>query len=319
MSNNELIYTTTFKAYHLDIESSRIQLSQSAWIEKSDEYINQPSNFSPSFIWSFDDPQFGLSRFSKQLIASAVRLRTVHTASEADTIQFQIHNCSHIAIASAILCKPWFVVGIETFENNRDNNSGIGPEMSLFVGEKSAKPAYIPSSMESILIRIYNFVYRSIALSSWDSDDAKLLLLFLRCVLRTPYQRFTVLKLSLDHLFSEWHATILNAAIFFEYLFTNKSEDYQKGIQKWNIIFQSSALVDEELIDKVFRFRHLVAHSNPTRAKKIIEDWKNQSGFDDLKMADVIRETIWSTAKTCMYAIIENNALYQRFQKERPN
>ncbi len=318
MSEDGLIYTTTFKTYHIEIESGEIQLSRAAWIEKSDKFKNQPGNFDPYFFHSFEDPQFGLSRFDKQLVESVVRLKTIHTAKEGDETPFQLHDCSHIAIALSILYKPWFVVGIETFENNRNANPGYGPYISFFIGDKEAGPVYIPKQEESRLMHIYNFVYSTLTSLSWESDDARLLLLFVRCVLRTPSQRFAVLKLSLEHLFSEWHATILNAALFFEFLLTKESHNYSKGIQKWNEIF-TFAQIDDESIDKVFRYRHLVAHSNPTKAIKVIDEWKMKIGFDDLKISELIRKVIWSTAKNCMLAVIENDALYKRFQSEKPD
>lgn len=315
----QLIYTTIFKAYHLNIESDCIQLSQSAWIERSNDFINQPNNFHPSLLAFSGKSEYGLSGYYQQLIESPIRLRTIHTEEEEEGNPFQIHDCSHIAIAATILCEPWFVVGIESFLNNRTpGNASLGPYTTFFVGDNSVEPAQISKSEEDRLIHIYKFVHRSLALSSWESDNAKLLLLFLRCVARTPYQRFTVLKLGLDHLFTEWHATILNAALFFEYLFTNESKNYGGGIQIWNRIYSPTAYVDEGLVDIVFYYRHLVAHSNPTYAKRQISDWKAHSGFDDQTACQMIRRTIWSTAKTCLRAIIDDEAKYCAFQSARP-
>lgn len=318
----KLTYTTTFKVCHLNIESPCIQLSESAWIERSNSFVDQPDSFDLSLLASSvsDDLRFGLLKFYQQLLASPIQLRTIHTDEEMESNPFQVHHCSYIAMAATILCDPWFVVGLGSSHNSRDpSNSGLAPSTAFFVGDNSAEPAHISKFDEDELIHIYKFLYRTLALSSWGSDDAKLLLLFLKCVVPTPYQRFTVLNIGLDHLFTEWDAMILNAALFFEYLFTNESRDYKKGIQKWNQMYCPTANVDELLLDIVFKYRHLVAHSNPTKAQRQILDWKTNSGFNDQTASQEIRRAIWSTAKTCLRTIINGENKYREFQNERPN
>jgi hypothetical protein len=305
------------------IESSTIALSNSAWIEKSTEFVGMPENFSPNmlaFTGINDDPNYGLTRFYKELLESDVQIRVTFSGEEFEKNPFQLHDCAHIAIAIAILCDPWFVVGIEKFENNRSPDSpSLGPWTTFFIGENSQEPATIARNDEIQLKQIYAFVYQALAHSSWEDQMTKLLLLFLRCVVRGPYQRFPVLNIGLDHLFTEWHNSILNAALFFESLFTNESNNIRQGVQIWNRLYKSAAAVDEELIDIIFQHRHLVSHPNPTRAIHKISHWKNGLGLNDIHVTDVIRKGIWRSAKTCMRAIINNPNQFHEFQKTRPD
>jgi hypothetical protein len=309
-----LQYSSIFKAFHLDVDSASIQVDEQAWIEKSTEYINTPSISYPSFLDSSDDPQFGLRRFYADLRASPVRLRTAHNDQELEEHPFAVHDCSHLGIAVSILCDPWFVVGIETFFNDRElNNPSFGLYTSFFTGENASDPACIHTEDEDHLKTIYSFVHRNLAFTSWDGGTAKLLLLFLRCVVRTPYQRFTVLKLGLDHLFTEWDATILNAALFLEYLLTNESDNPITGVQVWNSVMPPTAKLNEKEVDIIFRYRHLVAHSNPTRAKHRIETWMKEQKIANDEAILAVRRSIWMNAKKCIRAIIDDENKYYEF------
>jgi hypothetical protein len=317
---SELIYTTSLKAFNLEIESPSIGLSESAWIESSSKFINKPLDASSLYGFSsLEDPQFGLTKFLPMLVSSPVIFRTKHTEKEFERNPFQVHDCSYIAAAISIVCDPWFVVGIDIFSNNRDpDNYSLGPWITFFVGDNSGKPGKIFKKDEQTLIIAYKFVYNNLALSSWDSEIGKLILLFLRCVTRTPYQRFNVLKLGLDHLFTEWHATVLNAALFFEYLLTKESEKRPSGVKHWNNIFTSDYQLDENLIDMIFQYRHIVTHFNPTSALRKIDEWKTRAGLDSGAALAAIRRAIWSSAKTCLRAIVEDEETFHSFCRTKP-
>ena len=320
--SSELIYTQVFKTVHLEIESPSIQLSESAWIVRSPSFVNMPHGVDlgfAAFFSGFDDPQFGLMKFLQSLVSSPVILRATHTEEESEKTPFQIHDCSYAATAISIVCDPWFVVGIENFSNNRDPaHPSLSPYTTFFVGDSSEEPAKIFRDAEEKLIRAYEFVYRSLALSSWDSVEGRLVLMFLRCVTRTPYQRFAVLKLGLDHLFTEWHATVLNGALFFEYLLTKESDDRRGGVRHWNKTFSPYSQLDEDLIDILFQYRHIVAHFNPTRARSRIEEWKKKGGLDDEAALSGIRRSIWFNAKTCLRAIVDYDDKFQYFWRSKP-
>jgi hypothetical protein len=210
-------------------------------------------------------------------------------------------------------------VGLEIFGKNYDlTNPSLGPYSTLFIGDKSGKPAKISKNAEDRLIRAYKFVYDSLALFSWDSEKGRLVLLFLRCVAHTPYQRFQVLKLGLDHLFTEWHASVLNGALFFEYLLTKESDDRRGGIRHWNKTFDLYYQLDEEIIDVLFQYRHMVAHFNPTRAIRMIKEWKGKYGLHDEAALEAVKSSIWSYAKKCLRAIVDDEKKFEDFWLSKP-
>jgi len=320
---NDIIYTTTFKTYRVEIDSPLIELSKSAWIEKSNIFEEDPKIYNRSmFMLSGmdEDPNYSQLNFFKKLSNSSVRLRTVHTGKESEKSPFQLHDCSYIAIAIAILCDHWFVAGLETFQNNRTvSPASLGSGYAFFLGSNSTDPVVIKRDDEINLKNIYEFVYKKLTTLSWEDDDAKLLLLFSRCVVKSPMPRMSVLKLGLSHLFTEWDDLILNSALFFESLLTKESRKVLKGAKEWNKHFAPEFSIDEELIDVVFQYRHCVSHANPTDAQKKILAWKEKIALDDLKVAQVLKTGIWRTARLCMRAMISNESKYLEFRRMRPN
>jgi hypothetical protein len=316
-SDSCLRYTTIFKAHNLEIESPSIALSESAWIERNMEFSGHPRMFNPVLLIRDRHP-FGITRFFADLLNSSHRFRAIHAASEGDSNPFQVSDCSHIAIAVSILCDEWFVIGIESFSNSVEpENTSCGPETTFFTGRKDQR-ARIARSQEPELIRIYEFVARAFA-ATWESDEARLLLHFLKCIVPGSPPGFTVLKLGLDHLFSEWHATVLAAAVFFEFLFTNESVNYVLGIQMWNELFGAVASVDVEAVKAVFAYRHVGMHSNASKSRVRIAEWKRQHGYSDLEGIEAVKRCIWSTAKNCVRAIINDESSYREFRKVRPD
>jgi len=319
-SNIVLTYTSTFKAHNLETESSVVQLSECAWIETSDDYIEKPAGHLHSLLYfgfGQEDPQYGLSKFLQPLIDSPIRFRTVHTQKEANDNPFLLHDCTHIAIALSIVCDTWFVCGIESFGNSSNPNTpSIGSEFNFFSGKPDL--SRLTKNDERPLLDAYKFVYRSLTNKSWESEENLLLFHYLKCVVRLPYQRFTVLKIGLDHIFTEWHALILNAALFFERLLTEESSNRKLGVQQWNSVMGVDASLDEEFIEVLFNYRHTISHSNPTRAIGKIADWINHQQGDALSINREFRNKLYSAARSCFRAIVFEPENFIEFKCKRP-
>lgn len=312
-----MLYTTTFKAYNLELASSSIQLSDSAWIEQCPDFSGAPS-FEPSLLSLADEhPQYGLSRFYQELVGSPVRLRTVHSADQQEENPFKLNDCAYVAIAIAINHDPWFVVGIESLSNNlRPDNPSQGPYSSFFNGRKG--PLKVRKADESDLEEKYNFVYKTLTESDWDEDLAKLLLQALKCIAKPPYQQFPVLKLGLGHLFTDWDSTILSAALFLENLLTTEGRGRSQGLREWNEIYTTSVL-DESLVELVFQYRNLVVHSNATCARSRVAAWRDEGHLSEEDAITVIAEFIFMTAKRVLRAISSNDIQkWQDFKRRRP-
>ncbi|MBI2803626.1 MAG: hypothetical protein HYX68_01415 [Planctomycetes bacterium] len=299
--------TTSFKVFHVETESQSIQLSHSAWLERSEEFARPPSNYHMPFLWS-DRSEIELERFWNPLLESPVRLRTVYPPREFEDSPFQRHDCAHGAIAISILCVPWFVAGDPT----------QGANTSLFLGEKTTGAAQIHKCDEDRLVKIYDFVYRTLTSMSAENDDAKLLFYFLKCVLHGPSPRCSVLKLDLHHLFTEFHLAVSSGALFLEHILTKKSRSWSNGLKKWNE-FIPEAPIDMAEVNPIFQYRHVMSHSNATDAQRQILEWKKDQGHDDLQAFETIRRTVWVMAKACLRAIVLDQERYREFQKARPD
>ncbi|KXK12122.1 MAG: hypothetical protein UZ14_CFX002002476 [Chloroflexi bacterium OLB14] len=320
MNNNNLLYTTIFKLHNVVLASSKkINLAKDVWIEAAPKYKGQPVNFSTSVLMFDRDPLgLGLSRFYKSLIDSDVVIGTQHFQDEIDNNPFDLHDCSYIAIALSILSDYFLVAGIETFSNNRNTNSpSLGPWTTLFMGKKTNQ-IIITSTDESQLLQMYNFVFQSLKASSHDSAKAKLIFLYLKCIIRQSNQQFTALKMGVNPLLNERSAIIVNTALFFEHIFTQESENPLDGVDLWNKNFDAIYAVKQDDVNLIMKYRHVLVHDNATRAKKYINDWKEKKGFSDKDAFDNIEETSILAVKTCMRAIVTNYGSYLSYRATLP-
>jgi len=316
----DLIYTTTYKAFHLKTESLSIQISDDVWIETSEDFVGQPE-VNPRlsyFPGTPSDPQFGLSKFEDALIKSPIRLRVTNSEEDEEKYPFDRDECAYIATALSIVSDDWFVVGIESFSNSREpQNPSFGPFCTFFKGENSDGGSTIRKADEPLVIKGYNFVYQSLSEASWDSDNAKLVFLFLKCVTHASTQDVHVLKVGLSHLFTEWHSTVLFASLFFENVFSEESRNMLGGVDLWNKIFGQIYNIDREFVDAVMNYRHLVAHNNATDALSRLSKWKQLSGYDDRAAHDAVQKFIPKTAKVIMRAIITEGTKFSDYLKQR--
>lgn len=320
MSDNNLLCTTIFKLYNVVLASSKkINLAKDVWIEVAPENKGQPTNFSTSMLMLDRDPLgLGLLRFYKSLIDSDVVIGTQHFQDEMDNNPFDLHDCSYIAIALSILSDYFFVAGIETFSNNRNANSpSLGPWTTLFMGKKTNQ-IIITSASESQLLQIYNFIFQSLRASSRDSAKAKLIFLYLKCVIRQSNQQFTALKMGINPLLNERSAVIVNTALFFEHIFTQESGNPLDGVDFWNKNFGSIYAVKRDDVNLVMKYRHVLVHDNATRAEKYINNWKGKNGLSDKEAFDNIEEISMLMVKSCMRAIVTNYGSYLSYRATLP-
>lgn len=320
IKNNDLIYTTTFKLYNVALASStKIDLAQDVWIESAPQHKRQPKNFSVAMLQFDKDPLgFELSRFYQSLIESDVVIGTRHFSNEMDSNPFNLHDCSYIAIALSILSDYFFVAGIETFSNNKNTNPpSLGPWTSLFMGKKTNQ-VIVTSSNEPQLLQIYDFIFQSLRAFSHDLTKAKLIFLYLKCIVRQPNQQFTALKMNIQPLINERSAVIVNAALFFENIFTQESRNLLAGVDLWNKNFGATCAVKRDDINLVMKYRHVLVHNNATDSEKYINNWKGKNNFSDKEAFDNIEETAISTVKRCMRTITTNYGGYSSYRATLP-
>jgi hypothetical protein len=317
---NDLVYTTTYKSFNLKTESPSIQISNKAWIETSPDYVGQP-NVGPAlsgFLGMPSDIRYGLSKFQPALIESATQLRVTSAAEEEEKNPFDRDECAYIATALSILHDDWFVVGLESFSNSRDpQNPSLGPFCTFFIGEKNLGGCNVLKADEVFLIKCYDFVYNSLTDSSWQSANAKLIFLYLKCVTRSGVPNAHVLKIGLSHLFTEWHEILLFAYLFFEHVFSEESNSIPDGVDLWNKIFGAGHGIDGKLVRIVMAYRNVIAHNNATRSLARLAEWKQSSGYDDQAAYNAINEFIPKVARTIVRAIISEEVKYLDFLKQR--
>lgn len=321
MNKDELIYTSTFKLYNVEIESDRIELSENAWVESNPVYAQpMPKHFASSMMFGSTDPIFGLSRFFLQLFASQVVITTTHTAEEAETNPFDLHECSYIAMAISILTDDWFVAGVGAFFNSRDGNQ-LGanePYTSMFKGKRGGK-TLIKKADESTLKRMYDFVYQALRSANVDERRRKLLFLYFGCIIKSSTQSLAVLKTGFPSPFSGDGGAIIYGALFFEHIFAKESDSKRlpKGIDTWNNLYHSEQINKDEVM-VLMNFRHTLVHDDATRAYSELKRWQNANGVSDDKLMRKLEDILIKNVKQITRAIVLDFNKYTTFRTSLP-
>jgi len=318
MSNNsELVYTTTFKLVNVTTNSQYIELAKDAWIETNVEFKGKPEKFPLQLFFTHNHSELGLMRFYESLINSQVIIGTRHTGAESENNPFDINECSYIALAISLLSDYWFVAGIESFSNNKTpDNFSVGPWMSFFMGNKKGQ-VNITLKDERTLKENYNFIFHSLRNSTFNEKKAKLLFMYLRSVVYPPYQPFVALKMGIPSLLNEKTAIIVNAALFFENIFTPpywRYEKGKKGVAVWNKEYFDSPIDFEGEINIVMNYRHTIVHDTAEKARKRITEWQQKRGVPNDEILDRVTEIAVSNVKKITREIVKNYEKYEKYK-----
>ena len=176
----------------------------------------------------------------------------------------------------------------------------------------------ITASNEPQLKEIYNFVFQSLRASSFDENKVKLLFLYLRCIVRSSSQQFIALKMGIPSLLNERTTIIVNAALFFEHIFTQESGQVVKGVDVWNKSPMATVFINRDEVDIVLRYRHTLVHDNATRAKKVIDNWKKKNNFTDEEAFDKVKGIAISNVKNITRVITEDYGKYKSYRVTLP-
>ncbi len=298
-----MTYRSTFKTHGVEVESESILLNNNAWIERSPEFIGKPTNSSLTTWYSHHWRCPALSGFHNDLLESSIRFRTEYSSEESDKDPFKVDDCSHIAMAIAIVMDGPFVVGLESFSRGPPFPEEFSsPYGTLFLGCRNANSRTIGPKYEPRVRSAYEFVRHSLCFQGWDHPDSRLLLLATRCLINPPNHQTFVLKLSLEHLFPPWFATVVNAGLLLEHTLTSDSRNPEEKVATWNDKMSPEFRLDPEIVEMIMKHRHLVAHNNASTARAAIEGWKVQNGLSDLDAAARIRDGIVESAKVILRA-----------------
>jgi hypothetical protein len=314
-NQKEAVFINTFKVHHLNIESNQIQLSTSAWIERSNDFVDSPRTIPPLSLHSPSSFGIGLLSFNEDLLCSEVRFRAVQTSEQLEHTPFDVDRCAFIGVAVSILCAEWYAVGVQnSLSCANDAVSHASSGITVFDGVRSEQCAYISKLDESELKQIYDFVCSALSSKPVDPLATRIITFFMKCVPLIPYRAHYVLDLGVSGLFPEWHELVLNAAVLFELIFTLESKHFMAGVDSWNAKYPINSQVNPKDIDAVMKYRHLIAHSNASDAQKAICKWKAENGFDDYCAIERIRSVVLATAKKCIRAIAGDLSRFKVFQ-----
>lgn len=313
---NSDINITKFKLYNVQICSPQIDLSVEAWVEIDESSSHEAPE---SFFLAHDmlqNPQWGFTRWYKDLCASNIVIGTIHSSEQAEVNPFECTDCSYIAIALAILADYGFIAGIE-YSMRAGSLQSIAPYTSTFNGDWNRKVIIMDSDIPNLRM-IYEFVYHAFRTSTNDERKIKLISLFCQCIVRTSPQSITALKWSFNTPFSGHTGTIIYASMFFEHVFTITGwmGDVEKGIKYyWNIKFPN-ALVKWEDIKVLQKFRSTLVHDNPVKAQQYISEWKQKHniGDDAQQLAQTLEKNAIQIVKQIMRSIVLNYGEYLEFR-----
>jgi len=310
MPENNLVYTNTFKTVNVDLESDRLQLSDFSFIEKSDSFATFPdASILPYLISQNADLVFIHPRFSEELFSSPTRVRVFYTQEDAETNPFGHHECSYIAFTLAILCDGWFFTGGSEFYNNKRGSPSFALHANYFSGEG---PCLIKKADETLFVQAYTKIYEFFSdRKNKKTSDIWLLFIGIKCIAKLPIKQFSILNHSFNHIFNDWHELTLNAAIFYEAIFSvenPRTHTIKKNVLKWNDTFPAFNL-DESFIEVVMNHRHYFTHYNASNAKTKVDRWRKEAGDN---CEELLRNEIVKTAKIILRAFILE---YEKFKE----
>jgi hypothetical protein len=320
-NNSGLVYTTTFKLVNVTTDSQYIELAKDAWIETKAEFKGKPENFPPQLFFAPNHSELGLTKFYDSLLDSKIIIGTRHTGAESENNPFDLHECSYIALAISLLSDYWFVAGIESFSNNKtQDNPSMGPWTSFFMGKKKGQ-VEITLKDEKTLKENYNFIFQSLRSPTFNEKKAKLLFMYLRCIVYPPDQHFVALKMGIPSLLNEKTAIIVNSSLFFEHVFTSiywTSKKGEKGVVIWNKEYPDLPMDFEDEINIVMNYRHTIVHDTAEFARKKIEKWQQKHGIPDEEILERVKEIAVCNVKNITRKIIKDYEKYESYQLSFP-
>jgi hypothetical protein len=303
-----------FKLWNITTESSVIELESGVRIENDARFTGTPKDF-PNNWSGFDqgNPNFSLIGLRDRLIQSPIAIGVTYPAQLHEKDPFSAPDCSYVAMALALLSDHNLAVGIEAFNNGMGSGiTSMGPWCSFFWGPNPGTFALTATS-ESRLKEFYVFV-RDALRPQGDERLRKLLFFCFGAIVQPPSDNsLRVLKCGFPSVFNEVSEIIVNAALFFEHVFSEDSQDVRSGVQTWNAMYSVSLTYDD--IELVMCARHCIVHDNATRAKAHLETYRVSAGLpDQFRLFQRIKDLAVASVKTVARAIATDVNAYRVFR-----